>query len=49
MGLDLSGEEICKREWAPWFKAGGWQVQDFTKPETAKFQVREIREISRAA
>jgi len=41
-GLDLYGEEKCKKMWKPWFDAGGWRVQDFTKPETAKFQISDI-------
>jgi hypothetical protein len=40
--LDLSGEEICKNAFEPWFTAGGWKVEDFTAPKTAEFQIPEI-------
>ena len=41
-GLDLTGEEKCKRAFKPWFDAGGWTVQDYTDPESANFQIPGI-------
>ena len=42
MPFELNGERVCKAKWAEWFKAGGWIVQDFTKPESAKLQIAKF-------
>ena len=41
-GLNLEPEAICKEKFAPWFKAGGWKVQDMTQSETENYQFPQI-------